>query len=406
MLNKKRKIAFIHDEFPGGGGERVTMDVAEYLSSFNYEVFVFVGKYSIDKVSLSSLKFFTVIELPERYVEKSREDAASIIKYVKELDIKILISVGREMLYINEIQKETHCKYVYALHSIPFWEIEVVIDRARRRGMTSLLAKLEWYLISYPKLIWFKVAYRTVYGMYKTTYSVADRYTVLCDKYKDEMVKKLKLVSRDNKIRVIPNSEKKVECINFAKKKQLLFVGRMTHLDKRVDRLIDIWQMIYKKVPDYELILVGDGEEREKLEKRVKHNQLERIRFDGFSNNMSQYYRDASVLCLVSTFEGWPLCLTEAQANAVVPIAFDCSAGVRHILSPSGVNGFLIPPFDLEVYAKILVQLLGDTERLNAIRRNVLRKSEEYVPEIVGKRWMDLFEELYLLDVPDIPCHS
>ena len=95
-----------------------------------------------------------------------------------------------------------------------------------------------------------------------------------------------------------------------------------------------------------------------------------------------------------SAFEGWPLCLTEAQANGVVPVAFDCVAGIRQILSPSGVNGCLVPSFSLHKYAEMLLSLLMDSEKLQKMRNNVILKSKEYSPEIVGQKWLGLFESL------------
>lgn len=394
MQQKKRRIAFIHDEFPGGGGERVTIDVANFLVAAGCDVFVFAGKFCKEKVSSEITLNLQVIELPERYVEQSKIDADAIVESVNRLNINVLVSVGRRMLFINDILQKTHCKYVYALHSIPFWEAELILDRARRRGMVSWISKLEWYLISYPKYVWFKKAFRKIRAMYKETYQLADRYVVLCDAYKDELIRRLSLDAHDTKLRVIPNSERKVKLVNWDKKQQLLFVGRMSYVDKRVDRLIDIWRKIFNQLPDWELILVGDGEEREKLEKKVKLEGLERVRFVGFSDNVGSYYREAAILCLVSTFEGWPLCLTEAQANGVVPIAFDCSAGVHHILSPSGKNGVLIPPFDLDRYADSLLKLIKNPELLQEMRNDIVKKAEEYSIDVVGRRWIELLDEL------------
>lgn len=109
---------------------------------------------------------------------------------------------------------------------------------------------------------------------------------------------------------------------------------------------------------------------------------------------MSGFYRDASVLCLTSTFEGWGLCLTEAQANGVVPVAYDCGAGVREIISPSGVNGFLVSPFNQSKYARTLLKLLKSPDMLKQMQQNVVVKAQEYSPQIVGKKWKELFESL------------
>ena len=102
------------------------------------------------------------------------------------------------------------------------------------------------------------------------------------------------------------------------------------------------------------------------------------------------------MLCLTSNYEGWPLCLTEAQANGVVPVAFDCVAGIHEIISPSGENGILVPPFSLKEYARLLIDLLNDADKLQKMKGNVIRKSMDYAPEVIGEKWLRLFESLLL----------
>ena len=88
----------------------------------------------------------------------------------------------------------------------------------------------------------------------------------MCDGYKTELEQILKL-PKQNKISVIHNSERIIEDLNLdRKKKQIVFVGNMTYENKRVDRLLDIWGMIFERVPDWELILVGGGQEKENLQ--------------------------------------------------------------------------------------------------------------------------------------------
>lgn len=185
-------------------------------------------------------------------------------------------------------------------------------------------AFLEWHLLTYPKFEWLKVYKKRVVREYRKIYDSVDAYVVLCEDYKKALQKKLRLPGL-NKIFVIHNSERIVENICRDKKKQLIFVGRMTYTDKRVDMLLDIWDMVGDKLPDWELILVGGGPEETALRRKAERMGLKRVTFAGWCKDPSPYYRDASVLCLTSMHESWGFCLTEAQANGVVPIAFDCS---------------------------------------------------------------------------------
>lgn len=388
-LQRKKRILFYHIDFPCGGAERVTRDIAQWVRNFDYEVYIAAchKKGEAENVSL--------IELPHEDYH-SKENADAIVDLIRTLSIDIFVLPGiqcRQFAYIRSAC--TSCKFVYILHNVPFWEVIGNSEHKKHAAKGSFWKTLEWHLLTNPKATWLKVYEKRLMKEYKKTYDLVDAYVVLCEGYKSELEKKLRL-SDLNKITVIHNAEYEVENISISmdKKKQLLFVGRMTYEHKRVDRLLDIWKMIYKKVPGWELILVGSGSEERALRQRAEKMKLERVTFTGWSLNPSVFYKHASVSCLTSTFEGWPLCLTEAQANGVVPIAFDCCAGIREILSPSGENGILIPPFRKRKYADELCKLLLDPEKLACMRENVIRKSQEYSVEEVGGKWLQLFDRL------------
>lgn len=386
-LQRKKRILFYHIDFPCGGAERVTRDIAQWVRNFDYEVYIAAchKKGEAENVSL--------IELPHEDYH-SKENADAIVDLIRTLSIDIFVLPGiqcRQFAYIRSAC--TSCKFVYILHNVPFWEVIGNSEHKKHAAKGSFWKTLEWHLLTNPKATWLKVYEKRLMKEYKKTYDLVDAYVVLCEGYKSELEKKLRL-SDLNKITVIHNAEYEVENISMDKKKQLLFVGRMTYEHKRVDRLLDIWKMIYKKVPGWELILVGSGSEERALRQRAEKMKLERVTFTGRSLNPSVFYKHASVSCLTSTFEGWPLCLTEAQANGVVPIAFDCCAGIREILSPSGENGILIPPFRKRKYADELCKLLLDPEKLACMRENVIRKSQEYSVEEVGGKWLQLFDRL------------
>jgi glycosyltransferase involved in cell wall biosynthesis len=136
---------------------------------------------------------------------------------------------------------------------------------------------------------------------------------------------------------------------------------------------------------------MGDGEYRKAMERQIIEEGLERVDMIGQRTDVDTLYRKASIVALTSEYEGWGLCLTEGQAHGCIPIAFGCSAGVRTILSPSGVNGFIVEPYNEEAYAETLLHIasMSDAERL-AIRRNAVAKSANYAPDIILQKWADL----------------
>lgn len=386
----KKKILFFHIEFPAGGAERVTLDIANYISAYDYEVYVLANKAR--ELYFSNIK---IIETPERFDADSLINAEFIVKTINDLSIDIFVLPVIILSHMEYIKSKTHCKLVFSLHSVPFWEVLSALYDKKKRARHSLVRKIIWLLLTCPKALWIKKYDKPVIAKHRKMYELVDAYTVLCEGYKQIVLNKIISPWEGDRIHVIPNSERIPTDIDLSqKKKQILFVGRMSYEDKRVDRLVDIWAMIYKEVPDWELILVGDGPEREILQNKVQKMQLQHIRFIGYSHSVHDYYQEASILCLTSTFEGWPLCLTEAQAHGVVPVAFDCTAGVHEVLSPSGVNGFLIPPFKKKLYAHILLRLLNNPSKIEEMRQNVILKSKQYSPEIIGGKWLTLFDSL------------
>ncbi len=396
----KKRIAFVHDVFPGvggGGAERITFDLANYLSRQGYEVFVWAYKHNTGSYPARLPVNFRVICLPDPDVYRSQRNACFMADLVRQLHLDVLVSVVNPLIRIREILPEgSSCRYVMANHGKPFWEMTGKIDRRRHHRYRTLLGKWIWWIYDCPRIYGFKVYERRFLRRYRQAYEQADAYVVLCEGYRRELCDRLHLNPANARIWAIPNSERQAEgdMAGRTKRKQVLYVGRMSYDDKRVDRLIRIWSRVWRRMPDWELILLGDGRERSDLEALAARLQAGHLRFEGTTTHVETYYREAAILCLTSTREGWGLCLTEAQAHGVVPVAFDCSSGVHEILAPSGVNGILVSPFDEDAYAAELLGLMRDEERRRVMQRNVVEKSRTYTIESVGEAWLNMLDTI------------
>lgn len=385
-----KKVLFYHDAFPGGGTERVTMDIADYISVYGYEVYV-VAK----KVAEFSSGGVVTLQMPPHSSFTDAVGIGFILDKIAALSIDIFVlPIHLNACLLQAIREKTDCKLVFALHSVPFWEIPSRLYGRQGVARGNFLKTLEWWLLTYPKTMWLKKYDGSIRRQHKRVYAAVDAYTVLCDEYKEQLLKSLKIPVGSDKIQVINNSEREVEDIHWNKKKQIVFIGRLSYEDKRADRLMLIWKKIYRSIPDWELIVVGDGPERRYIETKAAQLKLERVTFAGHQSDVHRFYRDASILCLTSNFEGWPLVLTEAQVNGVIPFAFGCTAGVRQILNPSGVNGVIVPPYNLTKYAKELLSLINNPEKMKEMQHHVVSKSKAYAPEVVGRKWFTLFENL------------
>lgn len=81
--------------------------------------------------------------------------------------------------------------------------------------------------------------------------------------------------------------------------KSILFVGRLSIEHKGIDRLIPIMRRVLSWDPDVKLEVVGDGGDKQYLIQEIKRNHLENsIKLVGLSNNVAEYYQNASVYWL------------------------------------------------------------------------------------------------------------
>ena len=83
----KRRILFFHSEFPAGGAERVTMDIADFVAQYGYETYVIT--HQINSGSYSNIK---VIEFQGGGDVDSQENADFIIHTLNSLKVKLIVN--------------------------------------------------------------------------------------------------------------------------------------------------------------------------------------------------------------------------------------------------------------------------------------------------------------------------
>ncbi len=387
----KKNIAFLHEEYPFGGAEKVTSDVGQYLAMHGFNIYIFTCRINEALLNEEDKKVFTFVLFEKKNLFNYQRNNL-LVQKARDKCMDVIIFVGGHLkVNHHRIARSIGCKYIFSLHGTPFWEIENLRQSYLRKAITRKMLLSRWKYKYYKPLV-FDLYRRRILGRYHSIYKKCDAFTVLTQSYKDTIRTSLRL-SDARKIHVIPNAQVTPEMPYSTKKKnQIIYVGRLSYTDKRADRLVEIWRRIYKKFPDWEVLIVGTGEEFENLRLSIKKQELPRITLCGSTNNTYNYYNTASILCMTSTIESWGLVLTEAQQAGVIPIAFNCSAGVKEIIAPSGTNGFLVDCFDLEQYEQKLTLLMRNEFLRAEMQRNVMLKSAEYDIENVGLKWIEAIE--------------
>ncbi len=123
----------------------------------------------------------------------------------------------------------------------------------------------------------------------------------------------------------------------------LLAVGRLEE-EKGFTKLIEAFAKLAESFPSWDLVILGEGKNRESLEAQRSSLDLEhRIHLPGRAGNMADWYQSASLFVMSSRFEGFPNSLAEAMAYGLPVVSSDCDTGPRDIIR-QGRDGLLVDP--------------------------------------------------------------
>lgn len=222
--------------------------------------------------------------------------------------------------------------------------------------------------------------------------SLSDAFVVYFPEFIDEL-ENVYSIKKSSKIRHIPNPlSYTIGSLDLKQKeKRIIYVGRLSVAQKRVDRLLKIWKVLHSKYPDWSFDIVGDGPARDYMEKYVKNNQLNRVIFHGFKDPKS-YLERAKILTLTSDFEGFGMVLTEAQSLGVVPISFRCFSAINSVVDYN--SGCIVEEFDIEKFILSTKNLIENENIYLSYQKNGLKNMKAFEPENIKGNWYKLFEDL------------
>ena len=172
--------------------------------------------------------------------------------------------------------------------------------------------------------------------------------------------------------------------------KNIVFVGRLSK-QKAVDRLLLIWEKVIHKHSDWSLFIIGDGEERDFLERIVEKRALKNVFFEGQTDPIP-YYLNSSIMCMTSLYEGFPMVLIEALTFGVIPVIYDTFRASTDIVDDA-VNGYLIPDGATNEYANKLSLLMNNLNMRRDFSKQCRLKSAQWNPDNLYLQWLNLFKK-------------
>lgn len=170
-------------------------------------------------------------------------------------------------------------------------------------------------------------------------------------------------------------------------------IGRL-HFQKNQKFIIDIFSELCKKKDNFNLLLVGQGEDEEELKNKVKMLNLEnRVSFLGVRKDVPDLLQTMDILLFPSIFEGLPVTLVEAEASGIDILTSIEAFPEETELSKIAERLSLNDKIDKWVEKLLLISSeLHKNDRLNKSENNIsIIRDCGYDIEIQAKKMQDYF---------------
>lgn len=170
-------------------------------------------------------------------------------------------------------------------------------------------------------------------------------------------------------VHVIPNPARRPETGSTdasrewapADRSVLLGMGRL-HPQKGFDRLLPIFARLRSTHLNWHLVLLGEGDERARLEAQVRDLGLQQhVSLPGWVADVEGALSRSDLFVLPSRYEGFGNVVAEALACGVPVVTMDCPSGPGEIVR-DGVDGLIVPAEDTARLEQALDRVMGDAQ--------------------------------------------
>ena len=357
-------IGILINSLNRGGAERVVSILSQHLLELSENINVIL-------ILLEEAKIFPIHPNVE-IIHLGKKKLSNLIKFI------ILPFYG---WYLKKICFER--------------EIEVVFSFLERSNFINVISKIyggNYRVIlnerTTPSLAYSKMSFKNHNNklLIRLLYPRADHIIANSNGVKNDLEEHFHL----DKISVIYNPID-IESINRYKKetitimdrqkiseyKLILYAGRLIP-DKRVIDLISAFKVVSERMQDVVLVLLGEGEAKQSLQKRANKLGIgPKVYFLGDVNNPYSWMSHSDCFVLPSQREGFPNVLLEAMACGCPVISTDCQSGPSEIIE-NKKSGILVSVGDVKKIAEAIEKVLTDKSFTKKMVKHALLRIEKF----------------------------
>lgn len=352
---KNKDITIFIGSLAGGGAERVACNLANFLFESENNVTILTMSDIEDTYEVNS-------KIKRVYLLKKNERRNKILDFFKRFKkLSKYMSNNKTDVYIV---------------MLPITTIMMLLLRKKTDAKIIMSERVDPNSYNLVKKVLLKLLARRADGYVFQTDDAKKWYNL-----------------KNEKSIVIPNAINEVFLKQtnqtVIRKKKIVSVGRLNK-QKNFELLIKSFLNMDNKYSDYKLYIYGEGKEKNKLLNIIRKNNLEgRVLLPGYSKNIKEDIKDASLFVMSSNFEGMPNALIEAMALGLPCISTDCPCGGPKYLIKNNINGILVPVGNENYMTKKIEFLLSNETISKKIGDNAKKVVDDLHPNKIYNTWLN-----------------
>jgi len=362
------KLLYITNGINGAGGlERVLSIKASYLADhYGYEVTILsLNDQHIDPFYIFS-PLIKMVSIPVsgnklRYFASYKKGIQATVDKVQP-DIISVCDDGLKGFFIPKILKTT-MPIVYERH------VSKEIEMNKH----------------FP--LWKKIMINTKWQLMKFLAGTFDKFVVLTAGNTKEWKTLKNLAVIPNPLSFYPTESSTLQ------NKKVIAVGKQNY-QKGYDLLLQSWQIVQEKHPDWQLEIYGKMAPDNHLVELAQDLKIQSsVAFYPPEKHIERKYLDSSVYVMSSRFEGFGMVLIEAMACGLPCVSFDCNFGPSDIICHNE-DGLLVENGNIADLSLALTRIMGQQELRKEMGRNAKENVKRFQPGKIVQTWDNLFREL------------
>lgn len=351
-----------------GGAERVAVSWANGLQKLNHKIYI-----------------LTDTSIPQTYKTDSGIKILSMPNYINNKQ-SFLNDITARFQLITQIKDIINKYQIDAIIKVMHVNaIELLISRLlSKRKLPIIMTDHNSYERPPSAPMSFKLKLQKFWlnQLFNTVTVLTNRDKEITDKHHLKNVKVLY-----NPLFLSPIKDEYINRENI-----ILSVGRIDswHV-KGFDILIKAWNLICNEFPHWRLRIVGNGSPSSvDLLYKLSQNKNQ-IEICGFTENISEEYRNAEIYILSSRFEGWGLGLIEAMSQGCACIACDYHGRQKEIIT-NKENGLLCQCENIEMLASTIKEMIENL----SLRKHIQKNSPLWLNQFSEDRVAEKLEQIIL----------